>query len=115
MYNVYPSIILPKEIRHVFAFKFRKNLSGEMWSNDNLKNGWIYDARKEFLRQGVNVNDTNCKWRLSLINSGYEICDTYPQELIMPRTVNDDQIRQVAQFRSRGRIPILTWKHPTNG
>lgn len=27
----------------------------------------------------------------------------------------DEQLREVFQFRSKGRIPVMTWQHPTNG
>jgi myotubularin-related protein 1/2 len=32
--------------------------------------------------------------------------------LVVPNSVSDDQLRTVAQFRSRGRLPALCWKHP---
>ena len=38
-------------------------------------------------------------------------CSCYWQ-LIVPSKASDDDLRQVAQFRSRKRIPILSWIHP---
>lgn len=75
------------------------------------KNGWdIYDPVKEFHRQGLPNNN----WRLTFINKTYEFCDTYPPLLMAPFNATDDDLRKVAAFRSRNRIPVLSWIHPEN-
>lgn len=51
-------------------------------------------------------------WKITKINENYEICDSYPQILAVPAQVTDDDLRSVASFRSRGRIPVLSWIHP---
>ena len=33
-------------------------------------------------------------------------------QLVVPSYASDDDLRQVAQFRGRGRIPVLSWIHP---
>ena len=30
----------------------------------------------------------------------------------MPKSVSDEELREVAKFRSRGRLPVLSWMHP---
>ena len=30
----------------------------------------------------------------------------------MPKAVSDDELREVAKFRSKGRLPALSWMHP---
>lgn len=57
--------------------------------------------------QGVN----NDMWKISKINEQYEICDSYPAVWAVPAQVTDEDIRVVASFRSRGRIPVLSWIH----
>ncbi|RWS30590.1 myotubularin-related protein 2-like protein [Leptotrombidium deliense] len=37
----------------------------------------------------------------------YEVCDTYPQVLVVPSAATDDELKSTANFRSRGRIPVL--------
>ncbi|KAG9478419.1 hypothetical protein GDO78_013438, partial [Eleutherodactylus coqui] len=75
------------------------------------KNGWdMYDPVKEFQRQGLPNNN----WRLTFINKAYEFCDTYPPLLMVPFNATDDDLRKVAAFRSRNRIPVLSWIHPEN-
>lgn len=51
-------------------------------------------------------------WRITKLNDNYEVCDSYPQVLAVPAQATDDEIRAVANFRSRGRIPVLSWIHP---
>lgn len=49
-----------------------------------------------------------------MINQKYELCDSYPAVLAVPRSVSDDDLRAVANFRSRSRLPVLSWIHPTS-
>jgi len=48
------------------------------------------------------------------VNQGYQLCDTYPELLAVPTSCSDEDVSKVASFRSRSRIPILSWLHPTN-
>ncbi|EGX53387.1 hypothetical protein AOL_s00006g253 [Orbilia oligospora ATCC 24927] len=73
-------------------------------------NGWrIYDPQREFDRQGITQD-----WRLSNINSNYTFCDTYPAKLYIPATISDNTLNYVAKFRSRQRVPVLTYIHSVN-
>lgn len=51
-------------------------------------------------------------WKISKINENYEICDSYPAVWAVPAQVTDEEIKIVSGFRSRGRIPVLSWIHP---
>lgn len=51
-------------------------------------------------------------WRISKINDNYEICDSYPPVLAVPAQATDEELKAVAAFRSRGRLPVLSWIHP---
>lgn len=50
----------------------------------------------------------NTKWRITFINKNYELCDTYPTVLAVPFKSKEEDLRRVAAFRSRGRIPVST-------
>ncbi|ETE65674.1 Myotubularin-related protein 2, partial [Ophiophagus hannah] len=54
----------------------------------------------------------NESWRMTSINEQYELCDTYPALLVVPANIPDEELKKVAAFRSRGRIPVLSWIHP---
>ena len=92
--------------------------------------GWsVYDARKEYERmvsgqapgyavlscgtdQSLVVLQGVCSsndWRFTEINRGYRVCPTYPAVLVVPKKVRDDQLEQVAEFRSKHRFPVLSW------
>ncbi len=49
-----------------------------------------------------------------MINKGYAICDSYPELFVVPSSITDWELQQVGRFRRLGRIPILSWKSPTN-
>lgn len=59
-------------------------------------------------RQGL----PNESWKVSRINDKYELCDTYPRHLTVPKAVSEEEIRECAKFRSKGRLPVLSWLHP---
>lgn len=72
-------------------------------------NGWaVYDPLAEYRRQGLPTES----WRLSRANENYQLCDTYPSILAVPAAADDSLLEAVASFRSRGRIPVLSWIHP---
>lgn len=78
---------------------------------DCFSDGWtVYNPKKEYKR--MNIPDDN--WRITDANSSYELCDTYPAMLAVPSTVSDAKLGLAALFRSRGRLPVLSWRHPQN-
>ena len=62
-------------------------------------------------RQAIPEN----RWRVSFINAGYQLCDSYPSQVIVPASFNDQELLDVFSYRSKGRIPVLTYYHSSNG
>lgn len=58
--------------------------------------------------QGVN----NDMWKISKINDAYSLCDSYPAVWAVPAAATDEDLQASASFRSRGRLPVLSWIHP---
>ena len=84
----------------VFAFEYKEKFSS---------NGWkVYDPVFELKRQGL----PNESWKVSKINLNYQMSETYPSIIGVPTAATDNDLKAVASFRSRGRIPILCWIHP---
>ncbi|KAK4977435.1 phosphatidylinositol-3-phosphatase ymr1 [Elasticomyces elasticus] len=78
-------------------------------------NGWtLYDAKREFKRMGISPKDTDKGWRISDINRDYSYSPTYPAALGVPSTVSDNVLKYGGQYRSKARIPALTYLHPVN-
>uniref|UniRef100_A0A5K3EMM1 Myotubularin phosphatase domain-containing protein n=3 Tax=Mesocestoides corti TaxID=53468 RepID=A0A5K3EMM1_MESCO len=70
--------------------------------------GWdFFDLRSDFERMGL----PNNSW-VALDNSSYQICDTYPGLLFVPEIADRTTLLGSANFRSRRRLPVLTWIHP---
>lgn len=89
----------------LFAFQYKPtNLFSE-------RDGWlIYNIYEETLRMQIPLN----RWRISDINFDYSKSHSYPCKLIIPSTITDEELEPVFAFRSKGRIPALTWIHPIN-
>jgi len=78
-----------------------------------LDDGWsLYDPGTEFQRMGI--GQSGCPWKISSANNDYQLCDTYPAALVVPAETGHDQLRRVAAFRKRGRLPTLSWCNGSN-
>ncbi|KAI0823554.1 phosphatases II [Trametes gibbosa] len=76
-------------------------------------NGWsIYSPREEFLRMGVGTRSK--AWRFTDINKDYSFSPTYPARLVVPTRISDATIQYAGKFRSKCRIPVLTYLHWAN-
>jgi hypothetical protein len=77
----------------------------------NVENSWLmYDPHNEFKRMGV----PNSNWRVSYANVQYELCETYPAVLAFPKSVDDESLIAAAPFRSKQRLPTLSWRSTVN-
>ena len=48
-------------------------------------------------------------WRISTINKEFKFCETYPKLLVVPDQVSDEKLREIGEFRSKHRIPVVSW------
>ncbi|VDD87098.1 unnamed protein product [Enterobius vermicularis] len=75
--------------------------------------GWtLFDTVKEFERMNV-PNET---WKITKVNDCYELADTYPAFLAVPAAALNEEpdfLAKVGSFRSKQRIPVLSWINPT--
>ncbi|KAK4518904.1 uncharacterized protein ATC70_009130 [Mucor velutinosus] len=73
-------------------------------------NGWnIYDPLKEYERMGVDVSTDT--WRFTLVNRDYKYSPTYPRTLVVPSKISDNTLNYAAKYRSKARIPALSYMH----
>ncbi|KAI5459999.1 protein-tyrosine phosphatase-like protein [Mariannaea sp. PMI_226] len=83
--------------------------------NEREMNGWnIYDPKAEFRRQGISEKLSDKGWRVTHINKDYTFCDTYPAFLVVPSKISDNVLKYAREFRSRNRVPALSYIHPIN-
>lgn len=48
-------------------------------------------------------------FRWTQCNEQYEVCETYPRKLLVLAEADDECVKKVARYRSRGRLPVLSW------
>jgi myotubularin-related protein 6/7/8 len=96
-------------IEKLYAFKY------EAPPPEKAVKGWdLYDAKAEFRRQGISEKAADRGWRVSSINKDYAFSPTYPATLVVPSKISDNTLKYASTFRSRQRIPVLTYLHPVN-
>lgn len=90
---------------------FRYSASNEPFK-DHRSQGWDnFDLLQEFQRQGL----PNSDWVLTDLNMSYALCETYPRTLIVPSTATEGVLKASAGFRSKGRLPVLTYLYSKSG
>ncbi len=125
-HDVYQSLMAlskPKDVDYLYCFTY--NSKGEM----RKETGWqFHDLVSEFQRQvqskqllsteqSVQKYDTffqgvpNQNWSLCSLNQDYRLCPTYPRELFVPAQASQAMVEGSARFRSKGRLPVLTYLH----
>ena len=70
------------------------------------------DLQAEFARQGV---ATDARWRFTDANAAYDLCATYPPLLIVPAALSDARLKEGSRWRSKRRVPVLTWYDRATG
>lgn len=81
----------------------------------------MYCPDSDFLRQGVTPEGILppgvkiSQWRQCTLNQNYAICPTYPSTWYVPRCLDEGTVQESAAFRSKGRLPILTYYHKKQG
>ncbi|OLN81808.1 Phosphoinositide 3-phosphatase [Colletotrichum chlorophyti] len=96
-------------VEKLFAFSHKPSKA------ERQINGWeIYDPKIEFRRQGISEKSTDKGWRITNINKDYTFCDTYPAVLVVPSSISDNVLKYAKDYRSRHRIPVLSYIHNAN-
>jgi myotubularin-related protein 6/7/8 len=67
-----------------------------------------FSLETEYMRMGVPNRD----WRVEDGNQHFDICDTYPPLIYAPTSATRVILVGSSKFRSRGRLPVLTYLHP---
>lgn len=77
------------------------------------RGGGQYSFMSEVRRMGF--DNLQNAWRITDINTNFELCSTYPKLHIVPAKISDDNVKAVVKFRTSGRFPSVVWRHMTNG
>ncbi|XP_048174794.1 myotubularin-related protein 8 isoform X1 [Corvus hawaiiensis] len=96
----------PVKPEELYAFSYNPKMSKE-----NREMGWkLIDLKLDYQRMGI----PNDYWEVTDINKDYEVCSTYPPEIVVPRAATKAVVMGSSRFRSRGRIPVLSYLYKEN-
>lgn len=113
------ALALPARLENVFSFAFY------MWTMESqpelhqalldpdVPQSYPDRADKMFQDEICRLGfDLGGAWRISLANQEYQLCSTYPRKIVIPASINDNNLESVARFRSARRVPAVVWRHP---
>lgn len=108
LYTSLYQISQPIRLDDLYCFQY--TASSEPFQNDRSL-GWNkFTLKSEFGRQGV----PNYLWQATTLNAQYELCDTYPSFICVPTSLDDPTIIASARFRSKNRLPVLSYFNKRN-
>lgn len=50
-------------------------------------------------------------WRVSTVNKDGFFCLTYPQNLLVPAIITDEDLKAASSFRAAHRLPTVVWRY----
>ncbi|TKY87075.1 hypothetical protein EX895_003752 [Sporisorium graminicola] len=92
------------DVTQLFAFYYQPS--------SRLQSCRVYDPKSEFARQGLGSRSK--AWRFTDLNAQYAFCATYPSLMAVPSRISDTTLSYAAKYRSKARIPALTYLHWAN-
>ncbi|XP_012605455.1 phosphatidylinositol-3,5-bisphosphate 3-phosphatase MTMR8 isoform X2 [Microcebus murinus] len=108
-HEVYISLLKlsqPELPEDLYAFSYNPKSSKEM-----REIGWkLIDPVSDFGRMGI----PNRYWTITDANRNYEICNTYPPEIVVPKSVTLGTVVGSSKFRSKERVPVLSYLYKEN-
>jgi myotubularin-related protein 1/2 len=116
--GILTNLISNKEMATFSSFAIKYNDNNPIYKLPNIINGWtIYNPIKEFARQGlVNLKSEgqNLLLRTTTLNEKYTLCESYPKFLIVPGNLSDPYLKASAAFRTKNRVPTLSYFYNPN-
>jgi myotubularin-related protein 3/4 len=94
------SIAFPTCLEDLFAIKFALAIPNQERS-----------LRDHFSDELIRLQLDAYPWRLTDINRNYKLCASYPEYCVVPASVTDEEVGEVAKFRSYRRFPTIVWRY----
>ncbi|KAM0872924.1 hypothetical protein ACQ4PT_038387 [Festuca glaucescens] len=106
--------IKPVHLEHIYAFSSKPPADMAMSSAMRLYKEYHRLFHKWFAQSPstsfeARAHLQNKWWRVSEINSGYKLCESYPTQLIVPNSISDEDLFLAATYRMGGRFPAISW------
>ncbi|KAI3381945.1 hypothetical protein SNEBB_010910 [Seison nebaliae] len=99
-----------------FSVKYKEYFHKLIGVNDSyvvekrLRKTNLFNWQSEFDRMQFPID----QWNVSNVNKNFDFCQTYPSQLILPKSLNEKQLKQIASFRMQNRFPVVTWRSVKN-
>ncbi|KAJ7310566.1 hypothetical protein JRQ81_007513 [Phrynocephalus forsythii] len=101
VYNSLLKLSQPGKPEELYAFSYNPKMP-----KDHREMGWkLIDVGVDYQRMGL----PNDYWEMTDANKDYEVCNTYSPELVVPKAATKAMVLGSSKFRSRGRIPALSY------
>lgn len=100
-------------LSNTFSFCHAIDINDQNWIN--FVDGWaIYeDVTRDAARMGIDLKASK-HFRL-FNNENFQVCSTYPKNFIVPRKMKDKQVIDCSKFRTKNRLPALSYFHKGTG
>ena len=93
------SLVSPVSLDEVFALKF----AAAVPQHDHV-------VRDRFNDELNRLQLDAYPWRATDVNLNFKLCPSYPERCVVPAAVTDEEINEVAKFRSYRRFPTIVWR-----
>ncbi|KAN0062412.1 phosphatidylinositol-3-phosphatase ymr1 [Thecaphora frezii] len=101
------------DVNQLYAFYYQPSIEPGVAALPQRGQGWrIYDFKRELARQGIGSRTK--AWRLTDVNAQYQFCPSYPALMAVPSRISDATLGYACKYRSKARIPALTYLHWAN-
>uniref|UniRef100_A0A915JIU4 Myotubularin phosphatase domain-containing protein n=1 Tax=Romanomermis culicivorax TaxID=13658 RepID=A0A915JIU4_ROMCU len=84
------------KLHYPFFYQCNFRICEDGWNSFNLD-------ENEFIRL-LSQSDF---WRVSDVNRNFAVCSSYPEQVVVPKSVSDDILKSSALFREGGRFPAV--------
>ncbi|CAH8324313.1 unnamed protein product [Eruca vesicaria subsp. sativa] len=105
----------------LYAFTCGPSNFGNTNPKERLLNEYFRLLGKGSSRASMNMIEdgsfsvSNDFWRITDLNSNYNLCPTYPFALMVPKSISDEELTLASTFRAKCRLPVISWCHPGSG
>lgn len=72
----------------------------------------FYNAEEDYRRLRLLDEES---WMRLYDNSDYTLFPSYPDAIVVPSELDDEDLRELSAYRSASRIPGVVWRHPHTG
>jgi len=122
--NVFDALLKctkPERVWDLYTFACGPSKFGNANPKERLLNEYFRLLGKSSIRASMDMIEdgaftlSNELWRISDLNSNYNLCQTYPFAFMIPKSISDAELLQACSFRARCRLPVITWCQPGSG